>query len=127
MTERYILEKAWLANPFVYRNMRGTAKIGKAFVRFGIPEPLGNESDEDMKGGDLIGFCEVVVTPDMVGHPIALFTNIEVKTAHDVLKKGQIRFHNFVLEHGGKSEIWREKNGQIEIVDGPIVEPPGRG
>ena len=52
----------------------------------------------------------------MIGQTIAVFTSIEEKTINDRLKAGQIAWHNFVIEHGGISEIWHEiKNGDIEI------------
>jgi hypothetical protein len=64
-----------------------------------------------MKGGDRIGFTEVVITADMVGTTRAIFISIEVKGQGDVLKVGQKKWHNFVLAHGGISEIWN--NGEI--------------
>jgi len=77
-----------------------------SFIKFGIPEPKGKEKLEDKKGGDRIGFDEVIITPEMVGKKIAVFTNVEVKGDGDVLISGQIDWHNFVLDHGGISEIW---------------------
>lgn len=47
-------------------------------VRFG----LGNESkrlQESCRFGDYIGFYPMVITPQMVGKTVAVFTNIEVK------------------------------------------------
>ena len=110
-------EAVWLENPFTWRNNRGTAQTKHGqFIRFGIPEPRTPEREDDMKGGDRIGFTPVVVTADMIGRTIAVFTSIEEKTVHDRLKEGQKRWHNFVIEHGGISEIWQEsKNGEIEI------------
>jgi len=105
MNTKQIDEKAWTENPYTWRNNRGTAytKNGQ-FIRFGIPEPRGGGGDR-MKGGDRIGFKEIEITPDMVGKKIAVFLNIEIKGPGDTLKNGQIRWHNFILEHGGLSEI----------------------
>lgn len=55
----------------------GTDDSGRV-VRFG----LGNDSakiNKVFKMGDLIGITPVTVTPDMVGHPVGVFTMAEVK------------------------------------------------
>ena len=94
-------------------------------IRYGIPEPRPHkqadgkfrEDDDALKGGDRIGFIDVLITADMVGKYIPIFTNIEIKGNGDILKSGQAKFHNFVLDHGGISEIWKEKpDGTIEII-----------
>jgi hypothetical protein len=113
MTTAELNDKAWRDYPYTYRNNRGCVRAGSRFIRYGIPEPKGNKEDDDaMKGGDRIGFSEVVITADMVGKTVAVFTSIEVKGDGDRLKSGQIRWHNFVLKHGGISEI-RKGNGEI--------------
>ena len=111
-------ELVWSNYPYTFRNNRGTATtpLGQ-FIRFGIPEPRTPERADDMKGGDRIGFTEVKITADMVGKTIAVFTSIEEKTVNDRLKPGQIKWHNFILEHGGISEIWRAtKNDTVDII-----------
>lgn len=107
MTTAEVNDAAWRAHPWTYRNNRGCAKTTDGrFIRFGIPEPKGKEKPTDKKGGDRIGFDEVVITPEMVGKKIAVFVNIEIKGDGDVLKPGQISWHDFVIAHGGISEIW---------------------
>jgi hypothetical protein len=117
MSIKTLDEAVWLENPYTWRNNRGTARtIDGRFIRFGIPEPTTRETSENLKGGDRIGFTEVKITADMVGKTIAVFTSIEEKTVNDRLKNGQIKWHNFVIQHGGISEIWHEKkDGGIEI------------
>lgn len=106
MTTNDLNDQAWSKYPFTYRNNRGCFKAGKRFIRYGIPEPRGKETGDDMKGGDRIGFHVMTITPDMVGRKIAVFTNIEIKGRGDKLKTGQIKWHNFILDQGGISEIW---------------------
>jgi len=107
LTTSEVNDAAWVAHPYTYRNNRGCVKTEDGrFIRFGIPEPKGKEKPDDMKGGDRIGFDEVVVTPGMVGKKIAVFASVEIKGDGDRLKSGQIAWHNFVLAHGGRSEIW---------------------
>lgn len=107
-------------HPFVYRNNRGCVRVDNRFIRFGIPEPKTRESDNDMKGGDFIGFTDIIITPSMVGKSIAVFTSIEAKTKNDRMKEGQRRWHNFVLAHGGISRIWREEEFGI-IIDEEVL------
>ena len=48
------------------------------FVRFG----LGNESaqlNQQLKFGDYVGITPIVITPEMVGKTVGIFTNLEVK------------------------------------------------
>ena len=55
------------------------------FVRFG----LGNESKElndKIKFGDYVGITPILITPEMVGKTIGVFTNIEVKPDGDLPK-----------------------------------------
>lgn len=120
MTQIKIFDKIQDVFPFLFRNNRGCVKTENRFLRFGIPEPKTHEKPEDMKGGDLIGFSEIVITPAMVGRTVAVFTNVEAKTKNDVLKTGQIRWHNFIISHGGISQIWKETKEGIEVFEEPI-------
>jgi hypothetical protein len=55
-------------------------------VRFG----LGNESKElnrEMKSHDYIGFTPIVITQDMVGNKVAVFTSVETKAEGFEVKK----------------------------------------
>jgi len=96
---------ARLRYPNVYRNNRGVARTGGRFIRYGIPEPKAKEKDFDLKAGDLVGYHQVLITPAMVGQTISVFTNIEIKGKHDVIKEGQVRFHNLIIGRGGISLI----------------------
>jgi hypothetical protein len=63
----------------LFRNNSGaiTDKTGRV-VRYG----LANDSarvNEVLKSGDLIGWTKVVITPEMVGQTVAIFTSIECK------------------------------------------------
>lgn len=118
MSTASVTDAAWLANQLTWRNNRGTAETKNGrFIRFGIPEPRGREIDDDMKGSDRIGFEQIVITADMIGKTLAVFKGIEIKGAGDRLKPGQIAWHNFLIDHGARSEIWIEKaDGTIDIV-----------
>ena len=132
MSTATVNDAAWLSNPYTWRNNRGVfyAKGLRRPVFCGIPEPKPKqhedgyyEDDDDLKGGDRIGFEQVVITPDMVGKTVAVFKNIEIKGYGDTPKRGQILFHNFIIALGGLSEFWLEKkDGAIEVVKEKIDE-----
>lgn len=54
---------------------------------------------------DLIGWTEVEVTENMVGHKIAVFTAIEVKRKNGRASKEQINFVDSVQRAGGIAQI----------------------
>lgn len=58
---------------------------------------------------DLIGWRSVVITPDMVGKPIAIFTALEVKTLNRTSRATpeQIQFLAAVHDAGGIARIVR--------------------
>jgi hypothetical protein len=122
MSTSTVNDAAWQAYPFTWRNNRGCAYANGQFIRFGIPEPQGKkETDDALKGSDRIGFTEIKITSEMVGKTVAIFTSIEVKGAGDILKSGQIKWFNFILDHGGRAEIWKESaDGTIEIIKDKI-------
>jgi len=94
----------------LFKNNSGVLldKTGRP-VRFG----LGNESkslNQKIKSSDLIGFTPLVVTPEMLGKKVAIFTAIEVKSAGFIAKKeynqktreyAQDKFNQIVIEQGG--------------------------
>ena len=94
----------------VFRNNSGTAyDQNNRPVFFG----LGNEGKKDkdsIRTPDHVGWHEVVVTPEMVGHKLAVFVGIDAKRLGFVRKViypvgtreyGQQKFFNMVSEAGG--------------------------
>ena len=116
MKTKEIEDLAWLSFPFTWRNNRGAIKTKTGYITYGIPDPPRGNQPDNLKGGDRIGWTRKIITPDMVGESVAIFTSIEIKGPGDVLKNGQINWHNLVLENGGISEIWKDKKGEIEII-----------
>ncbi len=74
-------------------------------VRFG----LANESkqmNDQFKSGDLIGITPLVITPEMVGKTVGVFTSVEVKTEGWKYKgtpheMAQERWRAWVASYGG--------------------------
>ena len=102
-----ILMEAPKHNCHLLRNNSGafTNEAGRN-VRFG----LGNVSkrlSEQIKSSDFIGITEVLITPDMLGCKIGVFTAIEVKRSDwklkiaDVRERAQKNFIDFIQSKGG--------------------------
>ena len=63
----------------IFRNNSGGCKdeTGR-MIRFGLGND-GSKGNKQLKFGDYIGFTSIIITPDMVGQKIAVFTNLEIK------------------------------------------------
>lgn len=67
---------------------------------------------------DLIGFSSKIVTQDMVGKKIAIFTAIEVKTKKGRSSKDQMNFISAVKNFGGIAGVARSKEDLKELLIG---------
>lgn len=76
-------------------------------IRYGVGHP---------GGSDLIGWTPVLITPDMVGSTLAVFTAIEVKTPTGRPTQHQLNFITQVLRGGGLAGIARSPNDAVQIV-----------
>lgn len=65
---------------------------------------------------DLIGPQSVIVTPEMVGHRVAVFTAIEVKDKRKLTDE-QARFIDVVVELGGIAGMARSVDQAVSIVE----------
>jgi len=54
-------------------------------IRFGLGND-GSKASKMLKFGDLIGITPLIITPEMVGQTIGVFTNLEVKPDGDMQK-----------------------------------------
>lgn len=70
---------------------------------------------------DTIGLARVIVTPDMVGRPVAAFTAIEVKTKTGRVSPQQQKFIGFVRQFGGIAGVARSPEEAVQIIKaGPL-------
>lgn len=65
---------------------------------------------------DLIGAVQVVITPDMVGQTIAVFTALEVKRPGVSVPVEQQGFVTFVRDFGGRADIVRSVDDAVRVV-----------
>lgn len=107
MSESEIQQRIQLEGPryscILMRNNSGMLKNKDGTpVRYG----LGQTSKNSMKSSDLIGITSIVVTADMVGETIGVFTAVEVKSEDwkgptNEREKSQEDFIKWVKSRGG--------------------------
>ena len=65
---------------------------------------------------DLIGWTPIVITPQMVGQTVAVFTAVEAKAPNGRPTDAQLNFINQVLRAGGFAGIARSAAEAVEII-----------
>lgn len=104
----------------LFRNNQGVAvfeagKGKKRYVAYGVGP---RDSKTKRNGGsDSIGWTEVIVTPEMVGKPVAVFTAIEIKTLEGEASDEQILFVKNVKKVGGYAGFASTKEEARAIVN----------
>lgn len=68
-------------------------------IRFGLGN-ISKKVNDQLKSSDLIGITEVVITPEMVGKKVGVFTAIEVKPESFTIKE----------DYREKSREWAQNN-----------------
>lgn len=69
---------------------------------------------------DLIGITPVVITPDMVGRTLGVFTALEVKKPGGCATDEQSNFLDQILKLGGFAGVARSDDDAIAIAKGPL-------
>lgn len=96
------------AGSVMFRNNSGAYQTPDGrWIKYGVCNP---------GGSDLIGWTSVVVTPDMVGQRVAVFTAAEVKTSRGKATDAQINFIEQVRKAGGFAGICRSADDAVSIV-----------
>ncbi len=65
---------------------------------------------------DLIGFTSRIITSDMIGQKVAIFTAIEIKTVKGEVDEQQYKFVNMVTSHGGIASIVRSVDDALDVL-----------
>jgi hypothetical protein len=106
--QRLIMLSASDAGCMILRNNCGVLKNPAGIpVRFGVGNP---------GGSDLIGVTPVLITPEMVGQTIGVFTAIEVKTCKGRATPDQLRFIDAVKAKGGIAGIARSPEDALALL-----------
>lgn len=69
---------------------------------------------------DLFGLVPVVITPEMVGQTLAVFTALEVKTAKGRASDQQMAFIRAVNDNGGRAGVVRSAEDALAVIAGEI-------
>jgi hypothetical protein len=98
--ENVILRAALILLPRMgfrlWRNNCGAYRLANRYIRYGVANP---------GGSDLLGFKSVVITPEMVGQKVAIFTAVECKSSVGKLTDYQQRFLDEVRDAGGIVQV----------------------
>ena len=107
--------KAWIGESTHYKHsqfvkvLAGTVVINNARrIDFGIPSE---------GGSDIIGWTPVLITQEMIGKTLAVFTAIEVKTPNVYASPTQKNFLQAVMKDGGKAGIARSADEGIKVTE----------
>lgn len=130
-----IANKALEEYPFIFSNPVGTAIVGgKQFYAKKAGAIPVKKGDRITIGGqnitfglypgssDYVGWNEIIITPEMIGQKIAVFTSIEIKTENDKLSKKQRTWNRIVRQAGGIVEAWHAIGDKIERLKGEEIE-----
>ena len=106
--QQHIQIQAMNYNCHLMRNNSGAfLDENNRLVRFGLDNTSKARNDK-IKSSDLIGFTKIVITPEMVGQTVAVFTAIEVKKpdwnpakVYDNREKAQSNFISWIRNNGG--------------------------
>lgn len=110
-------------NAYLWRNNSGAFQDERGnFIRYG----LANDSkklNEEIKSSDLIGPTPVIVTQEMVGRTIAVFTAVEVKPAgwtgvRSARERAQAKFIALVRSLGGYAGFATSVEEAVRIIEG---------
>ena len=104
----------------LFRQNTGTGWVGvivgrtKDTITLKNPRPL--NAGLCVGSSDLIGWKSVVITPDMLGKRVAIFTALEVKTEDGRATGAQRNFISNIRDCGGISGIVRSVEDALEIL-----------
>jgi len=106
--QQYVQAEAKYFNCTLMRNNVGALKddTGRT-VRYGLGN-ISKEHNDRIKSSDLIGITTILITPDMVGQMVGVFTALEVKKQDwnenkklDAREIAQKNFIDWVISCGG--------------------------
>lgn len=92
----------------MFRNQVGATHTPDGrLIRYGVCNP---------GGSDLIGWTPVVITEDMIGQTVAVFTAVEVKTPIGRPTEDQLNFIRSVVKGGGYAGIARSPKEAVALI-----------
>ena len=128
MSEKTRLDYLWQLYPNTFRHDVGSGYTGGKEYRnkdgdLVVINPKRIRYGLTKGAGDLIGWTETVITTDMVGKKVAVFTSIEDKSKTDKIGQEQIIWLLNILNAGGIAKVYREG---VELTLEEILSMPRR-
>jgi hypothetical protein len=109
-------------NVKLFRNNVGVAYYGVKMIVEGVGEVLTKLSRVTyglfVGSSDMIGWTETVITPDMVGSKVAVFTSLEVKRPKKQPTKEQNDWLDAVKKGGGIAARVDNAGQALELLNG---------
>ena len=110
------------AGATMWRNAVAYAWVGKVIHKTDTEVTLSGaypiQAGLCVGSSDLIGLKTITVTADMVGHQIAVFTAVEVKTKTGKASPEQKQFIDAVRKKGGIAGVARSVDDALQLIDG---------
>lgn len=129
MTEREIQSHIFAAlgkrdDVRLFRNVCAAGYVGQFVERSG-PLTVLRHASRSIFGlhpgsADLIGWQSVIVTPDMVGKPLAVFLSLEVKKPGGRIALDQDNWRRIVDQYGGKAGVVESVEAAEKVVGGGV-------
>lgn len=92
----------------IFRNNCGAYTTPDGYrVKYGVGNP---------GGSDLIGITPIVITDDMVGRTMGIFTAIEVKTKTGKPSPNQLNFIDVIKNNGGIAGVCRSSDDADDLI-----------
>jgi len=120
-----LLKAASKAGARLFRQNVGVGWVGRVVrktddsVTLANPRPL--HAGLCKGSSDVIGWTPVVVTADMIGRRVAVFTALEIKTPGVVTTPEQARFVETVREAGGYAAVVRNVEDGVAALSPTLI------
>ena len=99
--------------------------VGRGWIGESVRLPNGNVLIKNARPfhsgfegqSDLDGWHSIIITPEMIGRKLAIYTAMEVKTATGRVKKSQAKHIELVLAAGGIAGVVRSPEDAEELLN----------
>lgn len=119
--QRIRLKAAQLGQQIWRNNVGACYDDTGRFIRYGLCNDSKQLNDR-IKSSDLVGMTTIIVTPDMVGQTVGVFTAVETKASDWVFRPSdkravaQLAFHDIVTNAGGFAGFARNEEEYVRII-----------
>lgn len=105
----------------LFRQNVGLGWVGKILKRsktqITIENPRPLHAGLCVGSGDIVGITPVVITQDMVGETVGVFTSVEVKTEKGKARKAQLNWFDMIKKLGGIAMIAKSQKDFMDKME----------